>query len=71
MLGLGVLVLADALADQAAAREGSASHSVTGDLLCLAGSFLYAASNVCQEVMVKCFDRVSAWWCDDCTGWLP
>jgi len=32
--------------------------TLKGDLLCLAGAFLYAISNVGQEGMVKKFDRV-------------
>jgi drug/metabolite transporter (DMT)-like permease len=31
---------------------------VVGDLLCLAGAFLYAVSNVGQEGVVKQYDRV-------------
>jgi len=52
-VGLVVLVLSDYFYNP----RSSATNPVLGDVLCLAGSILYAISNVGQEFMVKEFDR--------------
>ena len=36
----------------------SGTHRITGDIMALCGSVLYAVSNVCQEVLVKHDDWV-------------
>lgn len=55
--GLSVMVTSDWIAG----RNGSspAPDPVRGDLLCIAGAFFYAATNVGQEALVKRFDKVS------------
>lgn len=51
VLGVLALVLSDWL--QGSFGGGSASNPVLGDVLCLAGAFLYAVSNTGQESQVK------------------
>lgn len=49
MVGILSLVLADVQGS----RTGRGPNPLLGDLLCLAGSLLYAISNVAQEFLVK------------------
>lgn len=48
---VGILSLV--LADFKGSRAGRGTNPLVGDLLCLAGSLLYAISNVAQEFLVK------------------
>jgi len=59
ILGLGVLILSDALHVGGGIAGGEAGpERWKGDLLCLAGASLYAVSNVAQEASIKGGDRV-------------
>lgn len=60
LAGLGLLVLSDVLhiAGGIGGDSVDPRHKWVGDLLCLAGAFLYAVSNVAQEASVKSGDRV-------------
>jgi solute carrier family 35, member F1/2 len=46
------------LSDIHGAKHKGVHSPLLGDILCLAGSALYAATNVAQEVLIKRFDRV-------------
>ncbi len=59
ILGLGVLILSDALHVGGGIGGGEPGpQRWKGDLLCLAGASLYAVSNVAQEASIKGGDRV-------------
>lgn len=59
ILGLGILILSDALHIGGGIGGGEAGpQRWKGDLLCLAGASLYAVSNVAQEASIKGGDRV-------------
>ena len=47
LLGLAIMLTSDFLGGD------SGTHRITGDIMALCGSVLYAVSNVCQEVLVK------------------
>lgn len=52
LLGLAIMLTSDFLGGD------SGTHRITGDIMALCGSVLYAVSNVCQEVLVKHDDWV-------------
>lgn len=56
LAGLVLLIVSDA--GSLSARGASGRNALVGDLLCIAGSFLYAVTNVGQEALVKRFDKV-------------
>ncbi|CAI4229904.1 unnamed protein product [Auanema sp. JU1783] len=55
LLGIAILIWADMLDGKG--TIGGSSH-LLGDGLCLGGALLYAVSNVCQEFLVKQYNRV-------------
>ena len=67
--GLGFVILSDFVAESdgnAAGEEYSSSQRLEGDLMALAGAFLYACSNVLQETLLK-YDVSNGWAVFDAT----
>ena len=56
LLGLSCIIINDSLQQQQQ-QEDDSSNPVLGDLLCLCGAILYAASNILQEFLVKFHNR--------------
>jgi len=54
LLGLGCIILSDAYISRSTDDEGATyPNAVKGDIMCFAGAFLYAVSNVAQERWVQ------------------
>lgn len=56
LLGLSCIIINDSLQQQQQ-QEDDSSNPVLGDILCLCGAILYAASNILQEFLVKFHNR--------------
>jgi solute carrier family 35 protein F1/2 len=57
LLGLSCIIINDSLQQQQQQQEDDSSNPVLGDILCLCGAILYAASNILQEFLVKFHNR--------------
>jgi solute carrier family 35 protein F1/2 len=58
LLGLSCIIINDSLQQQQQQKqEDDSSNPVLGDILCLCGAILYAASNILQEFLVKFHNR--------------
>jgi drug/metabolite transporter (DMT)-like permease len=57
LLGMVCIVLSDRFADAEGGNSDSSKTAFFGDMICIAGAFFYACSNVLQEKLVKYSER--------------